>query len=187
MNDYLSTFDKGYSRDLAAHYDAPLYMLAPNGDLRAYETPKQIRRTVKKWKRHLLHNGFKRSDWVTLNVKPLGAGTALVSAVFDRFHDSGRLLQRGAATYTVHKKDGDWKIFLIHIHDPDDVVTFDCLAQARHWTIHFRTPRLSWVNKSVMFTAVLCLAITLTKNSADDFLYALPGWGANLGSTNATS
>lgn len=124
MMGYLETFNSGYARDLAAHYDAPMYMLAPNGDIRDYDTPKTIRMTVKKWKRNLIRAGFDHSEWKVLNVRPLSDSTGVVSTVFERYTGSGQVMQRGAATYTVHKREGSWKIFLIHIHDPDAVMTF---------------------------------------------------------------
>lgn len=125
MQGYLQSFDSGYSRDIAAHYHAPMYMLAPNGNLQEFETTKQIQQTIKKWKRYLFQYGFDHTTWVALNVKPLSNSTALVSTVFDRITSSGTLLHRGAATYTVHRENGNWKIFLIHLHDSKNVLEFD--------------------------------------------------------------
>ena len=125
MRDYLETFDHGHAREIIAHYDAPLYMLAPNGDLRSYETPKDIRLTVKKWKRYMLHSGFQDSRWVTLNVRELTEGTAVASTAFERVNTRGQVYQRGGATYTLRKKDGRWAIFLIHIHPPGEVMPLD--------------------------------------------------------------
>ena len=124
MESYLETFNRGYSRQVVGHYDAPLFMMAPNGDVRSYDTERSIRMTVRDWKRQLIRSGFDHSEWEVLNVRSLGDGAGLASAVFKRLTGSGDVIQRGAATYTVHKKDGDWKIFLIQIHDPDDVIEF---------------------------------------------------------------
>ena len=125
MQSYLSTFDKGYSRDVANYYANSMLMLAPNGDLRSFDTPKVIRRTVKKWKRYLLHNGFESSRWVDLNVRSLSDSTALVSTVFERLNSKGEVFQRGGATYTLRRSEGDWKIWLIHIHDPHKAFSFN--------------------------------------------------------------
>lgn len=125
MRAYLGDFDNGHARDIAAHYNTPLYMLAPNGDLRVYETPKDIRLTVKKWKRYMIKGGFDHSEWVKLNVKAVTEGTALASTAFNRVDSRGQVFQRGGATYTLRKQDGEWKIFLIHIHGPDDVLSLD--------------------------------------------------------------
>ena len=125
MTTYRDAFDTGHNREIAAFYDAPFYMLAPNGDLRSYDTQKDVRQTVKKWRRYLAHYGFERTEWVTLNVKALSDGTGLVSSVLDRFNSKGERFHRGGATYTVHKRDGAWKIFLIHIHDPEAAIAFE--------------------------------------------------------------
>ena len=125
MRNYLETFDHGHAWEIVAHYDAPLLMLAPNGDLRAYETPKDIRLTIKKWKRYMIHGGFEDSRWVALNVKRLTDGTAIASTAFERLNSRGQVYQRAGATYTLRKKDGKWVIMLIHIHDPDAVMSFD--------------------------------------------------------------
>ncbi len=125
MRSYLETFDHGHTREILSHYDAPLFMLAPNGDLRAYETPKDIRLTVKKWKRYMFHSGFESSRWVALNVSRLTEGTALASTAFERVNSRGEVYQRGGATYTLRKKDGKWVIMLIHIHEPEAVLALD--------------------------------------------------------------
>ena len=100
-------------------------MLAPNGDLRAYDTPKDIRLTIKKWKRYMIHSGFEDSRWVALNVNRLTDGTAIASTAFERVNSRGQVYQRGGATYTLRKKDGKWVITLIHIHDPEAVLSLD--------------------------------------------------------------
>ncbi|MEM7254835.1 MAG: DUF4440 domain-containing protein [Pseudomonadota bacterium] len=125
MNTYLETFDSGHANQITAQYTAPMMMLAPNGDVRTYETQKNIRRTVKKWKRYLNHNGYDRSEWVSLNVRALSDDTAVASTVFDRYDTSGNVFQRGAATYTLRREDDQWKIWLIHIHNPDRVLAFN--------------------------------------------------------------
>ena len=121
MNDYLHTFDTGHANEIKAFYDAPLFMMAPNGDLRAYEGDK-MRRTVKRWRFYLKHYGFERSEWHVLNVKALAEGIAVVSTVLDRFNPKGERFHRSGATYTLRKLDGTWKIFLIQIHEPDMVI-----------------------------------------------------------------
>ena len=45
--------------------------------------------------------------------------TAIVSTVFKRIKDNGDLLFQGAATYTLLRQDGQWKIFLMHVHEPE--------------------------------------------------------------------
>lgn len=125
MEDYVSVFDTGYARQVVARFHAPLYMLAPNGDVRSFETSKDIRLTVKKWKQYMIRAGFGHTELKVLNVRALSDSTALASTAFDRFSTSGEVYQQGGATYTLVKKDDGWKIFMIHIHDPGQVLGFD--------------------------------------------------------------
>ena len=73
----------------------------------------------------MIHGGFEDSRWVALNVKRLTEGTAIASAAFERLNSRGQVYQRAGATYTLRKKDGKWVIMLIHIHDPDAVLSVD--------------------------------------------------------------
>ena len=118
MNSYLQTFDTGHANEIKAFYDAPLFMMGPNGDLRSYEGDK-MRRTVKRWRFYLKHYGFERSEWHVLNVNALAEGSAVVSTVVDRFNPEGERFHRSGATYTLRKQEGTWKIFLIQIHEPE--------------------------------------------------------------------
>jgi ketosteroid isomerase-like protein len=121
MKDYLHTFDTGHADEIKAFYDAPLFMMGPNGDLRTYEGDK-MRRTVKRWRFYLRHYGFERSEWHVLNVNALAEGSAVVSTVVDRYNPKGERFHRSGATYTLRKQDGTWKIFLIQIHEPEMVI-----------------------------------------------------------------
>jgi ketosteroid isomerase-like protein len=121
MEDYLHTFDTGHANEIKAFYDAPLFMMGPTGDLRSYEGDK-MRRTVKRWRFYLKHYGFERSEWNVLNVNALAEGSAVVSTVVDRYNPKGERFHRSGATYTLRKQDGDWKIFLIQIHEPEMVI-----------------------------------------------------------------
>ena len=121
MNSYLQTFDTGHANEHKAFYDAPLFMMGPNGDLRSYEGDK-MRRTVKRWRFYLKHYGFERSEWHVLNVNALAEGSAVVSTVVDRFNPEGERFHRSGATYTLRKQEGTWKIFLIQIHEPEMVI-----------------------------------------------------------------
>ena len=51
--------------------------------------------------------------------------TALVSTVFNRIKNTGDLLYQGAATYTLLRQDGAWKIFLMHVHEPERALGFN--------------------------------------------------------------
>ena len=125
MNHYLDSFDNQSSRYIASLHHAPLYLLAPHGVLSEFETSEKIRRTVRRWKRTLNHNGYDRTEWVSVSVQPMSDDTAIVSTVFNRIKNTGELLHQGAATYTLLRQDGAWKIFLMHVHEPGRALGFD--------------------------------------------------------------
>ena len=125
MNHYLDSFDNQPSRYTASLHHAPMYLLAPHGVLTAFETSENIRRTLRRWRRHLNYNGYDHTEWVSVNVQPMSDDTAIVSTVFNRIKNTGELLFKGAATYTLLRQDGEWKIFLIHVHDPERALGYD--------------------------------------------------------------
>ena len=125
MNHYLDSFDNQNSRYTASLHHEPFYLLAPHGILTAFETREKIRRTVRRWRRTLNYNGYDHTEWVSVNVQPMSADTAIVSTVFNRIKNTGELLFQGAATYTLLRQDGEWKIFLMHVHEPDRALGFD--------------------------------------------------------------
>ena len=125
MNHYLDSFDNQPSRYTASLHHAPMYLLAPHGVLTEFETSEKIRRTLRRWRRHLNYNGYDHTEWVSVNVQPMSGDTAIVSTVFNRIKNTGELLFRGAATYTLLRQDGAWKIFLMHVHEPERTLGLD--------------------------------------------------------------
>lgn len=125
MDHYLDSFDNQPSRFTASLHHAPMYLLAPHGVLTEFETSEKIRRTLRRWRRHLNYNGYDHTEWVSVNVQPMSDDTAIVSTVFNRIKNTGELLFKGAATYTLLRRDGAWKIFLMHVHKPERALGFD--------------------------------------------------------------
>ena len=125
MDHYLDSFDNENSRYTASLHHAPMYLLAPHGALTEFETTDKIRRTVRRWRRSLNFNGYDHTEWVSVNVQPMSDDTAIASTVFKRIKDNGDLLFEGAATYTLVRQDGEWKIFLMHVHEPERALGLD--------------------------------------------------------------
>ena len=125
MDHYLDSFDNQNSRYIASLHHAPLYLLAPHGALTEFETPEKIRRTVRRWKRTLNYNGYDHTEWVSVTVQPMSDETAIVSTVFNRIKNTGELLFQGAATYTLLRQNGEWKVFLMHVHEPERALGYD--------------------------------------------------------------
>lgn len=125
MDHYLDSFDNQPSRYTASLHHAPMYLLAPHGVLTEFENSENIRRTLRRWRRHLNYNGYDHTEWVSVHVQPMSDDTAVVSTVFNRIKNTGELLFKGAATYTLLRQDGEWKIFLMHVHEPERALGFD--------------------------------------------------------------
>ena len=125
MNHYLDSFDNQNSRYTASLHHAPFYLLAPHGVLTAFETPDKIRRTMRRWRRTLNYNGYDHTEWVSVHVRPMSDDTAIVSTVFNRIKNTGELLFQGAATYTLLRQAGAWKILLMHVHEPERALGFE--------------------------------------------------------------
>ena len=125
MDRYLDSFDNQPSRITASLHHAPMYLLAPHGVLTEFETPNNIRRAIRSWRRNLNFNGYDHTEWDSVSVRPMSDDTAIVSTVFRRIKNNGDVLFHGAATYTLLRQDGEWKIFLMHVHEPERALGFD--------------------------------------------------------------
>ena len=124
MDHYLDSFDNQNSRYTASLHHAPLYLLAPHGEITEFKTLENVRRTIRKWRRTLNYSGYDHTEWVSVNVQPMSDDTAIVSTVFNRIKGTGDLLFQGAATYTLLRQDGAWKIYLMHVHGPEQALGF---------------------------------------------------------------
>ena len=125
MNHYLDSFDNENSRYTASLHHAPFYLLAPHGVLTEFETTDKVRRTVRRWRRTLNYNGYDHTEWVSVHVQPMSDDTAIASTVFNRIKNTGELLFQGAATYTLLRQEGAWKILLMHVHEPERALGFE--------------------------------------------------------------
>jgi ketosteroid isomerase-like protein len=65
---------------------------------------------------------YARSELTHLHVKQMSVTSALVSVSRVRQATDGRQLERLGETYTLRKAEGDWKIAVAMIHDPDTVL-----------------------------------------------------------------
>ena len=124
MEEYLSTFDTGHAGDVMALYNDPFFMIAPSGDVRAFETKKGIRKAIRGWKFYMKKGGVVSSRYGELNVRALSDDTAIASAVVERLDEVGKLLTKIGATYNLRRESGKWKIFIIQLHDVDTILRF---------------------------------------------------------------
>lgn len=67
--------------------------------------------------------GYGRSELTNLQIRRLSATTTtLASGVAVRHKVDGQELDRAGVTYLLHKTDGGWKVAVLVVHDPDNVL-----------------------------------------------------------------
>ena len=124
MNDYLDTFDTGHIWQITPLYNDPFFMMAPSGEVKVFDGTKKIKKSIKDWKFWMKKSGVATSRYVQLNVWALSPDPALASAEVERADEHGEIRANTGATYTLIRVDGQWKIYLIHLHLPDRVFNF---------------------------------------------------------------
>jgi hypothetical protein len=124
MKHYLHKFDTGHVWEITPLYNDPFYMLAPSGGIKVFEGKKKIRKSIKDWKFYMRKAGVETSRYVQLNIRELSSDTALASAEVERMDEHGTVRANTGATYTLIRVDGQWKIYLIHLHPRERVFDF---------------------------------------------------------------
>jgi ketosteroid isomerase-like protein len=124
MHHYLNTFDTGHIWEITPLYSDPFYMLAPSGGIKSFEGARGIKKSIKDWKFYMKKAGVATSRYIQLNVKALSEDTALASTEVERADEHGKVRANTGATYTLVRVDGQWKIYLIHLHSRETVFNF---------------------------------------------------------------
>ena len=73
----------------------------------------------------LKERGYGRSEWPQLQVKVLGNGVALASALIVRYKVDGTEMSRAGATYFMRKTQDGWKLVSLTVHDTSTVLKLD--------------------------------------------------------------
>ena len=66
--------------------------------------------------------GYGRSELSRLRVHLLSATASLASGVAFRYKTDGQELDRAGVTYLLHKTESGWKIAVIVLHDPKEIM-----------------------------------------------------------------
>ena len=90
--------------------------LATRADVESWLTPVLVK---------LKERGYARSDWSQLQVKVVSNGVAIASAMFIRYKTDGAELERLGATYVLRKTGDGWKIAVIVLHEPSNVLKLE--------------------------------------------------------------
>jgi ketosteroid isomerase-like protein len=116
--DYFRAFQTLNPDAVVPYYHVPFLAISPQG-VAVMTTTEEVRALFATMLNALRARDYARSEWEDLQVKPLSAQTALVSARVLRYATGGRELERFGATYVLRKTDAGWKIVVITVHDPD--------------------------------------------------------------------
>jgi len=122
--DYFNAFISLDAKRIVVHFDEPFMWvsaatsasLATRADAESWLTPLLAR---------LKERGYGRSDWPQLQVKSVNSGLAIASAMFIRYKTNGAELERLGATYVLRKAGDQWKIAVIVLHDPSNVLKLE--------------------------------------------------------------
>jgi hypothetical protein len=97
-------------------------MFIPPQGVRVLATAADVEALLTQVMEGLKARSFARSELMHRHVKQMSGNTALVSVSRVRYAMDGRELERLGETYALRKTEGDWKIAVAMIHDPDTVL-----------------------------------------------------------------
>jgi hypothetical protein len=95
--------------------------ISPQG-VRVLATAADVEALLTQVMESLKARSYARSELMDRHVKQMSGSTALVSVNRVRYATDGRELERLGETYTLCRTEGDWKIAVAMIHDPDTVL-----------------------------------------------------------------
>lgn len=85
-------------------------------------TPQGMKKILEGFLGRLKAQGVTRYEWETLQVRMLGKNTALASNIAARYKADGTLHDKAAATFIAGYGESGWKILVLNIHEPKNVL-----------------------------------------------------------------
>ena len=124
LRSYGDAFSRGELSSISQHCNIPFVVNAPQG-VRVFATTAEVETFYDTILRDLRERGYSHSKWVELHVRLLGKTAALASGVFTRYKTDGSELATLGGTYLLRKNDSDWKVAVVTVHPPSDVIRPD--------------------------------------------------------------
>jgi hypothetical protein len=121
FTNYIQTFQTLDPRATLPYFHVPCMFIPPQG-VRVLATAADLEALLTEVMQGLKARGYAWSELMDLVVKQMSGNTALVSVSRVRYATDGRELERLGETYTLRRTEGDWKIAVAMIHDPDIVL-----------------------------------------------------------------
>ena len=121
FTDYTQAFQTLDPHATISYFHVPCMFISPQG-VRVLATAADVQALLIQVMEGLKARGYARSEVLNRHVNQMSDNTALVTVSRIRYATDGRELERFGETYTLRKIEGDWKIAVAMIHDPDIVL-----------------------------------------------------------------
>jgi hypothetical protein len=121
MDAYLCAYQDLDVEQTRQFYAIPSALVLPD-KLSSFHSASDLQALLTQLFSGLKAKAYARSRWAELYVHPLGAMSALVSAIIERFDANGVVIERIGGTYWLLQQAGDWKIAAAGAHSDAFVV-----------------------------------------------------------------
>ncbi len=121
---YTDAFIAGDLSTIMKYCSNPLVVVSQK-EVRVLPTAADVETFYRAVLQGLKERGYSHSKLSEVNVRLLGTGVALVSIVTTRYKTDGSELETLGVTYLFRKTEGIWKLAVLTVHPPKDVIRTD--------------------------------------------------------------
>jgi len=122
--DYINAFMTLDAKHTASYFDEPFMRVSATTSV-SLATRADVESWLNPFLAKLKERGYARSDLPQLQIKLVSNGVAIASAMFIRYKTDGAELERLGATYVLRKTGDGWKIAVIVLHEPSNVLKLE--------------------------------------------------------------
>jgi ketosteroid isomerase-like protein len=123
--DYLNAVISLDAQRVVRFCNEPLMYVSADGSTSSFATRGDLESSLKLTLAALKKRGYGRSEWPQLHVKVLSSGVAIASALIVRYKTDGKEMERLGVTYLLRKTGDGWKIAVVTVHDPSNVLDLE--------------------------------------------------------------
>jgi ketosteroid isomerase-like protein len=118
---YIQAFQTLDAAATVPYFQFPCMFISPPG-VQIFATADDVHTLLTRVMAGLKSRGYARSELLDIHVNRMSGNIALVTVSRIRYATDGRELERFGETYTLRSAEGEWKIAVAMIHDPDIVL-----------------------------------------------------------------